>query len=363
MVSSWLVIYTFSILWLVIGIFNHRKQAKQPMPIGTITADSITVIIPFRNEAHNLNRLLTCIEQQTFQPHEWIFINDHSTDDSLEKIYFSEKSISYRIIELSDSEFGKKSAIRKAISSISTDYCLTIDADVTFSVDYIKQLGELPTCDLLVLPVTMKAHRFWQLIFSIEYAITQLLNLGVSWWSRPINCSGANLMFRRNTFLATDDFSTHQHVLSGDDMYTLRAFRLNKKSIHVVSNKSLAVTTSVPNAISNVLDQRSRWMNKSGNVADGLSNLIALWALALHFSFFSIQIVLFVTGQFGVVYVLFASKLLLDSLLVMNGNEPFRIRMLLGLVLFEIAYPLYLLVLLFWAKAVRVSWKGRVIKQ
>lgn len=92
----------------------------------------------------------------------------------------------------------------------------------------------------------MNAHRFWQLIFSIEYAITQLLNLGVSGWIRPINCSGANLMFRRNTFLATDDFSTHQHVLSGDDLYTLRAFRKNKKSIHIVSNKSLAVSTSVP---------------------------------------------------------------------------------------------------------------------
>lgn len=363
MVSSWLVIYTLSICWIVIGIYNHRKQAKQPIVGGTIWSNSITAIIPFRNEAHNLNQLLTCIEQQTVQPHEWIFINDHSTDDSLEKIYFSEKSIPYRIIQLSDSEFGKKSAIRKAISSISTDYCLTLDADVTFHPDYIQQLCALPANDMIVLPVIMRANRFWQLLFSIEYAITQLINLGVSWWSRPINCSGANLLFRRETFLATDDFSTHQHVFSGDDIYTLRAFRLNKKSIHVVSNKSLAVTTSVPKTMSSVMDQRARWMNKSGNVADGLSNLIALWALALHFSFFSIQVFLFVTGQFEIVGSLFAAKLLLDSLLVMNGNEPFRMRMLLGLILFEITYPLYLLVLLFWAKSGRVSWKGRVIKQ
>ena len=146
-------------------------------------------------------------------------------------------------------------------------------------------------------------------------------------------------------------------------MYALRAFRLNKKSIHVVSNKSLAVTTSVPKTMSSVMDQRARWMNKSGNVADGLSNSIALWALALHFSFFSIQVFLFVTGQFGVVGCLFAAKLLLDSLLVMNSNEPFHLRLLLGLLLFEITYPVYLLVLLFWAKSGRVSWKGRVIQQ
>lgn len=360
MVSVWLAIYTLSILWLIVGIKNYRSKPTRQAPITT--AD-ISVIVPFRNEENNLNGLIACMQQQTVQPHEWIFVNDHSTDNSLEKIYFSEKSISYRIIELSAGEYGKKTAIRKAITTATTDYCLTIDADVTFSVDYIKQLGELPTCDLLVLPVTMKAHRFWQLIFSIEYAITQLLNLGVSRWIRPINCSGANLMFRRNTFLATDDFSTHQHVLSGDDMYTLRAFRKNKKSIHVVSNKSLAVTTSVPNAIPNVLDQRSRWISKSGNVGDSLSNGLAFWAFVLHFSFFSIQIVLFVTGQFGVVGCLFAAKLLIDSLLVMNGNEPFRIRMLLGLLLFEIAYPVYLLVLLFWTKSGRVSWKGRVIKQ
>lgn len=363
MVSSWLVIYTFSILWLVIGIYYHRKQAKQPIVGGTIWSNSITVIIPFRNEAHNLNRLLTCIEQQKVQPHAWIFVNDHSTDQSSELISFKDATIPYQLMQLSSAEFGKKSAIRKAISSISTDYCLTLDADVSFHPDYIQQLCALPANDMIVLPVIMRANRFWQLMFSIEYAITQLLNLGVSWWSRPINCSGANLLFRRETFLATDDFSSHQHVLSGDDIYALRAFRLNKKSIHVVSNKSLAVTTSVPKTMSSVMDQRARWMNKSGNVADGLSNVIALWALALHFSFFTIQIVLFATGQFGVVGCLFAAKLLIDSLLVMNGNEPFRMRMLLGLLLFEIAYPLYLLVLLFWAKAVRVSWKGRDLKQ
>lgn len=362
MVSSWLVIYTLSICWIVIGIYIHRKQAKQPIVGGTIWSNSITAIIPFRNEAHNLNQLLTCIEQQTVQPHEWVFINDHSTDQSSELISFKDATIPYQIIELSAGEKGKKTAIRKAISNATTDYCLTLDADVTFHPDYIQQLCALPANDMIVLPVIMRANRFWQLLFSIEYAITQLLNLGVSWWSRPINCSGANLLFRRETFIATDDLSSHQHILSGDDMYALRAFRLYKKSIHVVSNKSLAVTTSVPKTMSSVMDQRARWMNKSGNVADGLSNSIALWALALHFSFFSIQVFLFVTGQFGVVGCLFAAKLLLDSLLVMNGNEPFRMRMLLGLLLFEITYPLYLLVLLFWAKSGRVSWKGRVIQ-
>lgn len=362
MVSSWLVIYTFSILWLVIGIYYHRKHAKQPMPISTITADYITVIIPFRNEVQNLKQLVVCIEQQTVQPYEWIFVNDHSTDQSSELISFKDATIPYQIIELSAGEKGKKTAIRKAISYATTDYCLTIDADITFHPDYIQQLCALPTNDMIILPVIMRANRFWQLLFSIEYAITQLLNIGVSWWIRPINCSGANLLFRRETFLATDDFSTHQHVLSGDDIYALRAFRLNKKSIHVVSNKSLAVTTSVPKTMSSVMDQRARWMNKSGNVADGLSNSIALWALALHFSFFSIQVFLFVTGQFEIVGCLFAAKLLLDSLLVMNSNEPFYFRLLLGLFLFEITYPVYLLVLLFWAKSGRVSWKGRVIQ-
>jgi hypothetical protein len=70
-----------------------------------------------------------------------------------------------------------------------------------------------------------------------------------------------------------------------------------------------------------------------------------------------------VTGQFEIVCVLFSAKLVLDSLLVKNGNEPFRLRLFFGLLLFEIAYPLYLIVLLFWAKSGRVSWKGRDLKQ
>lgn len=360
MVSVWLAIYTLSILWLIVGIKNYRSKPTRQAPITTA---AISVIVPFRNEENNLKGLIACMQQQTVQPHEWIFVNDHSTDNSLEKIYFSEKSISYRIIELSAGEYGKKTAIRKAITTATTDYCLTIDADVTFSVDYIKQLGELPTCDLLVLPVTMKAHRFWQLIFSIEYAITQLLNLGVSGWIRPINCSGANLMFRRNTFLATDDFSTHQHVLSGDDMYTLRAFRKNKKSIHVVSNKSLAVTTSVPNAIPNVLDQRSRWISKSGKVGDSLSNGLAFWAFVLHFSFFLLQIYFLFTQQYLFMGIVFFVKYLMDGFLLVCDPDQTNLRQFIGLLLFELLYPVYLIVLIFWTKSGRVSWKGRVIKQ
>jgi glycosyltransferase involved in cell wall biosynthesis len=172
MVSSWLVIYTFSILWLVIGIYYHRKQAKQPMPSGTIPADSITVIIPFRNEAHNLNQLLTCIEQQTVQPHAWIFVNDHSTDQSSELISFSDPTIRYQVMQLSSPEFGKKRAIRKAINNSSTEYCLTLDADVTFHPDYIQQLSALPANDMIVLPVIMRANFFWQMLFSIEYIIS-----------------------------------------------------------------------------------------------------------------------------------------------------------------------------------------------
>lgn len=363
MVSSWLVIYTISILWLVIGIYYHRKQMKQPIESGTISSDSITVIIPFRNEAHNLKQMVACIEQQTVQPHAWIFVNDHSTDQSSELISFSDPTIRYQVMQLSSPEFGKKRAIRNAINNSSTAYCLTLDADVTFHKDYIKQLCALPSNDMIVLPVIMKANYFWQLLFSIEYMITQLLNLGVSWWSRPINCSGANLLFCRETFLATDDFSTHHHVLSGDDIYALRAFRRNKKSIRVVTEKSFAVTTTVPKTITSVLDQRARWMNKSGDVGDGLSNMLALWALALHFTFFGFQIVLFSTGQFTSFSLLFVSKLVLDSLLIINGNESFRLRLFVGLFLFEIIYPLYLLVLLFWSKSGRVSWKGRDLRQ
>lgn len=358
MVSVWLVIYTLSILWLIVGILKYQSNPIRQAPITTA---AISVIIPFRNEENNLKGLIACMQQQTVQPHEWIFVNDHSTDDSVEKIYFSDKSISFRIIELSASENGKKTALRKAINTATTDYCLTIDADVTFSVDYIKQLGELPTCDLLVLPVTMKAHRFWQLIFSIEYAVTQLLNLGVSGWIRPINCSGANLMFHRNTFLTTDDFLDHKHVLSGDDIYTLRAFRKNKKSIFVVSNKSFAVTTFVPRSISNVFDQRSRWMSKSGHVGDALSNGLAFWAFVLHFSFFLLQTYLFFTQQYFYVGLLFFAKYLMDGLLLVNDQDQTNSRQFIGLLFFELLYPVYLLVLIFWTKFGRISWKGRAI--
>jgi cellulose synthase/poly-beta-1,6-N-acetylglucosamine synthase-like glycosyltransferase len=77
-ISSWFILYSISIFALIFGIQRLRVVNKNRK---TMSLDEITVVIPFRNEAHNLEAFLNGIKSQRYQPEQWIFVNDHSLWD------------------------------------------------------------------------------------------------------------------------------------------------------------------------------------------------------------------------------------------------------------------------------------------
>ena len=58
LIGTWALLYVLSILTLVFGVNRLRisRNSKRMMAI-----DEISVVIPFRNEADNLEKFLECI--------------------------------------------------------------------------------------------------------------------------------------------------------------------------------------------------------------------------------------------------------------------------------------------------------------
>jgi polyisoprenyl-phosphate glycosyltransferase len=104
----------------------------------------ITITVPLYNESRNipvmyskLKEILNTIESK--YDFEILFINDGSTDDSLDtinKIAIADDSI--RIIDFSRN-FGKESAITAGLDNCKGDACIIIDADLQHPVELIPE--------------------------------------------------------------------------------------------------------------------------------------------------------------------------------------------------------------------------------
>ncbi|MDR0802521.1 glycosyltransferase [Fluviicola sp.] len=355
LIGSWVLMYMLSILTLLFGVNRLRIShgSKKMMAI-----DEISVVIPFRNEAHNLKAFMECIYTQRYQPAQWIFVSDHSSDAYI-GLFKEMDGFPIRLIHLPEEQRGKKRAIRFGMDHVHTEYCLTMDADVKFNKDYMKSLLVLPEAELLILPVEMKGNKWWQSFFTIEYLFTNLLNKGIAGWVRPVNCSGANLLIHVSSFDQADDIEDHDHILSGDDIYTLRAFRVSGKRIEIVESEALKVETETPGTLFEVMEQRARWLGKTGHVADRLNNFLGIWAVGLHLYYFLLQIITFFAGVYWLTILLIVFKYGMDFMLMkMDKKQPKRFD-LLGLVLFELCYPVYLFALLAYLMVSQPEWKGR----
>jgi len=356
-ISGWFLLYALSVFWLIFGIQRLRSGRSITK---AVSIDQITVVVPFRNEAGNLVNFLNCIRSQKYQPVQWIFVNDHSHDD-FQHLFVSlaEFRFPIRLLHLPEEQQGKKHAIRFGMDHVTTDYCLTMDADVEFSSDYMKSMLGVPAADLIILPVEMTSKRWWHSFFTLEYLFTTLLNRGVAGWSRPVNASGANLLFRVDVFEEVDDLDEHGHILSGDDMYTLRAFRDGGKSIEIVEDENLKVITATPPTIGQVMDQRVRWLSKSGHVGDTLNNVLGSWAVVLHLVYFLLLIMTLAAPAPGFFLLTIGLKLIIDFALIRMIRQKWNGEAIAGIVLFELFYPAYLFALLGSSLFSQPEWKGR----
>lgn len=355
LISGWFVLYACSIFGLIFGIQRLRAERKIKK---TLSIDQLTVVVPFRNEAKQLPQFIDSIHRQKYQPVQWIFVNDHSSDD-FRAAFESLEQFPVRLLHLPEDQNGKKKAIRFGMDHCTTDYCLTMDADVTFGSDYMKHMLAVPAADLVILPVEMTSKRWWHPFFTLEYLFTTLLNRGAAGWSRPVNASGANLLIRIEAFDEADDLEDHIHIASGDDMYTLRAFREQGKNIEIVEDIALKVFTATPETIGQTMDQRVRWLSKTSHVGDNLNSFLGIWAVVLHLGYFLLLILTFFSPVAWLTLVIIFVKMAFDFALIRMIREKWNVETIVGLVLFELLYPLYLFALLGSSLFSQPEWKGR----
>lgn len=122
--------------WLVLGRIHRCGQGESGLPAS---AEKLSIIIPARNEEHNLPTLLGSLAAQAVKPGEIIVVNDSSTDHTAEVAQqFGARVIASAV--LPEGWRGKTWACHQGVKAATGDTLLFLDADTRFEPDGLRRV-------------------------------------------------------------------------------------------------------------------------------------------------------------------------------------------------------------------------------
>jgi cellulose synthase/poly-beta-1,6-N-acetylglucosamine synthase-like glycosyltransferase len=312
---------------------------------GKSKIKEVSILIPFHNEAQRIGGIISSINDLLIPDDlevEILFIEDNSTDISRE-IINKELKKQFKILESSGQ--GKKDAIRMAVQDANFKNILCWDADISFGKDYLFRLKKEDESDLMILPVRLSGEKMFQKLNGFEFSWMQLLTFGMVGRKAPFLCNGANLLFKKESFLAAEKVRSDQQISSGDDVFLLEAIKSNGGDISWCTDDLLVVKTAAPISWKSLRSQRKRWAGKMTSLMSSktILGLIVLFTmiLGLGLSIFALS----VSWLFVIVILL---KIINEWMIIQfidKSGKPDHDFLLV--IVHQFWYPIYLLSLLF----------------
>jgi len=367
----WLILIVVSYAILIVSFAIGNIKTNEFTAKKTDPKTTFSVVIPFRNEAENLPLLLKSIEKIEYPTSqvEFLFVDDHSTDNSVTMIRNCRSTIkmSVRIIENKrKSNSPKKDAITTAISKAKYNWIVTSDADCYFSKKWLESMDlfiQNTQPSMIVAPVNYKANSsFLEQFQLLDFMSLQGTTIGSFGINFPFLCNGANLGYKKETFLKLNGFEGNDFIASGDDLFLFEKFiKADKKSVHYLKSKTAVVTTFPVKSWVDLLNQRTRWAAKTGNSSYVHMKLIGVLVLLTNFSI----VYALCVESLAVFLVIFILKMSIDLLLLwptiifFNQKDSF----FKWFAPSSLLYPFFSMIVVLTSLFYKYNWKGRRFKK
>tara|TARA_R110002074_G_scaffold398631_2_gene590734 strand:- start:2979 stop:4109 length:1131 start_codon:yes stop_codon:yes gene_type:complete len=363
-----ILILSFSVGFKKVSVFKSQKKSSK---------NSFSIVIPFRNEAENLQPLLDSIKNLKFtrSQYECIFIDDESTDDSVNIIHqnLDKTDIQYSVIpNFRKSNSPKKDAINSAIKLAKYDWIITTDADCIVPEYWLYQFDEFSeqnNSKMIVGPVMYQSTNFsflesFQLL---DFLSLQGATLGGFGIKKPFLCNGANLAYKKDAFIALKGFHGNEEIASGDDIFLFEKFyKKNPTEVHFLKSKAAIVKTKPVSTCSELIQQRMRWAAKSSSYNLKTGKIVGIIVLLTNVVFIISMIEIFSSHEnsLSFLYCLII-KILLDFILI-KQTSLYYIGSSKKIRYFELGslfYPFFSIYIVLRTITSKYNWKGRNFKK
>ena len=252
---------------------------------------------------------------------------------------------------VNDDNLGKKHALSKLIHAATTEYVWLHDDDVVwpkaannqssiFSSPIMGGLRGAP--DLIILPLRMVSLPLQggvgEGLQIAEYAAIQELTMRTAKAGHAVMCSGANLIVRREAWLACEP-DLHPEIPSGDDMFLLEAMKKRGYKIAVIDEPDFTAVVHPASTWRAFFRQRMRWAGKAPKYTD--PDIIRCGALVVAVNLLQILCPLIILIKFPIEYSLIRQREITNHKSQMTNKEP-RTPWYVALLL-ELLYPFYII--------------------
>ncbi|MCB9080610.1 MAG: glycosyltransferase [Lewinellaceae bacterium] len=385
------ILGSFSLLALVVAggywvLLRQYRQHWTRLPGWSVPTDftpttSISVLVPARNEAGQIEACLQRLCEQDYPPEllDIIVIDDHSTDATpalVKKIAATQPSV--RLLHLADYLHDnkgiafKKAAITYGIEASQGELIVCTDADCLTPTGWLRLIAscyqeQQPAC--ICGPVNIYGERnilerFQALDFMGMMLIT---GAGIQAGDQHL-ANGANLAYPRTVFQEVGGFTGADHLASGDDILLVHKIATRYPG-RVVFLKNPAATVLTPGqpTLSAFFQQRLRWATKNSYYPQQPHITLALALVLVHCWLILVSAALlpFMPSWFAGIFLLqYAAKAYADFRLQQQATRFFgRKDLLAWFIPTQWMHTLYIAVIGFLAIFIkRYTWKGRPVK-
>ena len=262
---------------------------------------------------------------------------------------------------VNDDNLGKKHALSKLIHAATTEYVWLHDDDVILPPAAKKPVcqpeGRSVFCQpkavcqhsgltgeagLVILPLKMESESekpsLLEKLQIAEYAAIQELTMRTAKRGHAVMCSGANLIVRREAWLACEP-DLHPEIPSGDDMFLLEAMKKRGYKISVIDEPDFTAVVHPAPTWRAFFRQRMRWAGKAPKYTD--PDILRCGALIVAANLLQLLCPLILLIKFPIEYSLIRHR---EALYTVHHtpytihHTPWYVALLL-----ELLYPFYIL--------------------
>lgn len=218
----------------------------------------VSILIPIYNVSSYIERCAHSIFNQTFDDIEYIFIDDATPDDSIEKLLkvaeqYPNRKNSIKIITHERNE-GIGTSRKTAVNNSSGEYVLMVDADDYIDAEMVEILfnkaveeqADIVVCDILEYPNNkiQTAHKF--ISSDKSENIKNILDINKA--SMPL----FNKLIKRNLYLKRDcqfinnfNYAEDWHVMIRMFFYADKIIKIEQGLYHYNCNNEYSITRTV----------------------------------------------------------------------------------------------------------------------
>lgn len=376
----WLIVPSVLILLYVILIGWYRSAWMDlPEPIaGKPTMGNwqtkVSVVIPARNEANNIEHCINSVLNQTYpQRLLEIWIMDDASDDETAAIAgaYAAKHPQVKVHTLANnphSRAHKKRAVEKGIELATGQLIVATDADCTHPSLWIESLVNSYEMDGNCFVAAPVMYATAPTILSIFQTLDFLSLQGITGASvhRRFHtmCNGANIAYSRDAFYEVKGFEGIDALPTGDDMLLMhKIYKRYPGKIVWLKNKNALVLTDATPTWKAFFQQRIRWASKAAFFDDRRIFYVLLLVYLVNVSLLLTGIAAFFSAQAAMALLVFlALKTIAELWFLVPVARFFNKQPYLWT--FPFMQPLHIVytVIAGWmGRFGKYEWKGRVI--